>query len=78
MSFWLYDTGGLTTFSRLSTNGDVTDTAGNGADLLVYAGAIPNLTGAVPEPATLAMLGMAGASFAGYFGLRRRKQIVAA
>lgn len=34
--------------------------------------------GAVPEPGTLTMLGMASASFAGYFGWRRRKQPVSA
>ncbi len=79
VSFWLYDDGNLTTFSALSTNGDVTGMGGNAADVLVYAGAIPNLTGgAVPEPATCAMLGMAGVCFAGYFAFRQRKQIVAA
>jgi PEP-CTERM motif-containing protein len=57
ISFWLNDNGGLTTFSRLSTNGNVTNTGGNGVDLLVYAGAIPTLD-AVPEPATLTLVGL--------------------
>jgi len=53
INFFLNDNSGLTTFSRLSTNGNVTDTGGNGVDLLVYAGAIPTL---VPEPAALGLL----------------------
>lgn len=60
VSFWLDDNSGNTTFSRLSTNGDVTGTGGNGIDLLVYAGAIPTL----PEPASLLIMG------AGLIGLR--------
>jgi PEP-CTERM motif len=56
ISFWLDDNGPYTTFSRLSTNGDNTDTGGNGVDLLVYAGAIPQM--ATPEPASLALVGL--------------------
>jgi hypothetical protein len=47
ISFWLNDDGPLTTFQDVSNNGDTSDTGGNGADLLVYAGAVP-----VPEPTT--------------------------
>jgi len=68
ISFWLNDNSGLNTFSRLSTNGNVTDTGGNGVDLLVYAGAIPSL--ATPEPATLTLVGI-GALAAAY---RRRRR----
>ena len=53
VSFYLDDNSSLTTFSTLSTNGDTTDTGGNGADLLVYAGALP--TAAVPEPSSLVL-----------------------
>jgi hypothetical protein len=37
LSFSYTDNGGLTTFSDLSTNGDVSDTGGNGIDILAYA-----------------------------------------
>jgi PEP-CTERM motif len=44
-------------FQPLSTNGDVTDTRGNGVDVLVYAqGTLPP-PGNAPEPGTLVLLG---------------------
>ena len=66
ISFWLNDNSGGGTFHRVSTNGDVTDTGGNGIDLLVYAGAIPTL--ATPEPATLTLVGL------GLVGAYRRRR----
>jgi hypothetical protein len=67
ISFWNVDNGPLQTYSQLSTNGDTTDTGGNGADILVYATAVaPPLN--TPEPATWAMMliGFAGLGLAGY------------
>jgi hypothetical protein len=59
-------------YSSLSTNGDVTDSGGNGIDVLVYAQAGLPVAGSVPEPSTWAMLllGFAGVGFMAY----RRKQ----
>jgi hypothetical protein len=56
VSFWLNEDGEQSTFSRLSTNGNVTNNGGNGIDLLVYAGAgAPQLT---PEPSSLILCGL--------------------
>lgn len=71
LNFLLSDNGGLTTFSSLSTNGDITDTGGNGIDLLVYAGALPT-PATIPEPATLTLF---GASLSGVGLIRRRKAV---
>jgi hypothetical protein len=56
ISFFVEDNGSLTTFSDLSTNGDTTDTGGNGADVVVYGGAPVNLN--APEPATYGLVGL--------------------
>jgi hypothetical protein len=66
LSFQYTDNGGLTTFSDLSTNGDTTDTGGNGIDILAYAqnglpvACAPGTVcqNAVPEPSSFAVLGM--------------------
>jgi hypothetical protein len=57
-------------FSRLSTNGDVTDAGGNGIDVLAYTqaeGLAP-----VPEPSTLWLLGTAAALAA----IKLRKKVL--
>lgn len=54
LTFDLAENSNLSTYSSLSTNGDVSGIGGNGINLVVYAGAIPT---AVPEPTTLVLLG---------------------
>jgi PEP-CTERM motif len=77
ISFYVADNSGCSTepsgtpcnFSRLSTNGDVTDTQGNGIDVLAYAQAgLPPPT--VPEPSSLLMF---GTGLFGLAGIARRK-----
>lgn len=55
-------------FSRVSTNGDVTDTGGNGIDVTVYA--LAGLPHRAPEPASLVMMGV---GLLGLGGLVRRR-----
>jgi hypothetical protein len=74
VSFQLSDNGDLTTFQHLSTNGDISDTGGNGIDLLVYAGAQP--TAAVPGPIAGAGLpGLIAAASGLMVWWRRRRKI---
>jgi hypothetical protein len=70
VNFWLMDDGGLSTFSSVSTNGDVTNTGGNGADLVVYGGLVPTPT---PEPETYALM-LAGLGLLGVVARRRNKK----
>ncbi len=77
LSFYYTDNGGLTTFSDLSTNGDTTNSGGNGIDILAYAQAgLPTAcppgeicTGSVPEPSTWILF---ATGLVGLIGVGRR------
>jgi hypothetical protein len=68
VTFDLAETGSQTTFSSLSTDGNVTSSGGNGINLVVYAGAIPSAM----EPSSLALL-FAGCAGLGLVSRRRRR-----
>ncbi len=70
VNFWLMDDSGESTFSRISTDGDVSDTGGNGIDLLVYAGVVPTLP-PVPEPPFYALMAV---GLAAITWMNRRRQ----
>jgi hypothetical protein len=79
ISFYLNDTGNLGTFSALSTNGDTTDTGGNGVDLLVYAGASQPTADPAPGPIPIPGAGLLsylaiGLLGLGSFGWKRLRQ----
>lgn len=77
LSFWLDDNGSLTTASRLSTNGDVSDTSGNGIDVLAYAGVGVPVEGggptSVPEIDPASITSAMTLLFGGLVVLRGRK-----
>lgn len=75
IAFDLSDNGGLITFSALSTNGDVTDTGGNGVNLLVYAGGLPT-PATVPLPGALPLFAT-GLGALGLLGWRKRRKSAA-
>ncbi len=77
LSFWLTDNSSLTTALRLSTNGDVSDTGGNGADVLAYAGVGVPVEGggttSVPEIDPASITSAMTLLFGGLVVLRGRK-----
>jgi hypothetical protein len=76
VSFDYFEGSDQARFSRLSTNGNVTGTGGNGINIVVYAGsAAPVLQGGVPEPVSWALmvLGFGGLGAA----LRNRRRMAA-
>jgi hypothetical protein len=69
VSFYTASFGG-SVYQQLSTNGDVTDTSGNGIDTLVYAQAgLPPPAG-IPEPVSMVLI---GTGLLGLGLLRRRR-----
>ncbi|MGD0106457.1 MAG: PEP-CTERM sorting domain-containing protein [Rhodopila sp.] len=56
VTFDLTENSGQSTYQDLSTNGDVTDTGGNGIDVLVYETPTAFNINSVPEPGSLGML----------------------
>jgi len=68
LSFDYADNGGPGTYQPLSTNGDVSDTGGNGRDMYVYAG--DTVPVRAPEPASMVLLGGGLAAL----GLLRRRR----
>jgi hypothetical protein len=71
LTFDYLDTSSGGIYQPVSTNGDVTDTGGNGRDMFVYAGVAPPTRTAVPEPASLALF---SAGLFGFGVLRRRRK----
>jgi len=75
LSFQTFEKSGFSVFSKLSTNGNVTDFGGNGVDILAYATAATPTAVSVPEPAAWATMligfGAIGAS------MRRRRAAAA-
>jgi PEP-CTERM motif len=58
LSFEYTDDGSLSTFSDLSTNGDISNDDGNAIDILAYAQAgLPPAGGNTPEPESFVLLG---------------------
>jgi len=73
LSFLYSDDGGLTTFSDLSTNGDDSDTGGNGIDILAYAQAgLPPAGNVTPEPSSILLLATGVLMLGGFFYYKRR------
>ena len=70
LSFAYSDNSSLSNFSSLSTNGDTTDTGGNGADILAYAQAGIPAAAITPEPSSMLLVGTGLLGIAGV--LRKR------
>ena len=73
LSFVYSDNSDLSTFSALSTNGDTTDTGGNGVDILAYAQAgLPPAGTVTPEPDSIMLMSTGALMLGAAFYYKRR------
>jgi hypothetical protein len=75
LSYVYSDDSGLTTMSDLSTDGDITDTGGNGIDILAYAQAGLPPPGNTPEPSSIILLATGVLMLGGFFYYKRRNDM---
>ncbi len=73
LSFVYSDNSGLSTFSDLSTNGNITGTGGNGVDILAYAQAgLPPAGTVTPEPDSILLMATGALMLGAAFYYKRR------
>jgi hypothetical protein len=73
LSFAYSDNSGLTTFSDLSTNGNITGTGGNGIDILAYAQAgLPPAGNVTPEPDSIWLMSTGALMLGAAYYYKRR------
>jgi hypothetical protein len=76
LSYVYSDNGPLTTFSDLSTNGDTSDTGGNGIDILAYAQAgLPPAGNVTPEPDSIWLMSTGAVMLGAAFYYKRRNSM---
>lgn len=76
LSFAYSENGSLSTFSDLSTNGDITDSGGNGVDILAYEQAgLPPAGTVTPEPDSIVLMSTGALVLGAAFYYKRRNGI---